>query len=545
MFARIKKSGKYQYLQIVENHKEAGKVRQQVIATIGRMDRLQEKDRVETLIRSLSRFSERAMMILSGKSDISADARSIGPVLIFDRLWRESGIQAAIRKLLSGRKFEFDVERAIFLTVLHRLMVSGSDRFCEKWRRDYLVAGIDELQLHHLYRAMSFLGEELDDQADAMPFVPRRNKDLIEEMLFSANRHLFTQLDLVFFDTTSIYFEGRGGQTLGQKGYSKDHRPDLNQMVVGALINDQGRPICCEMWPGNTADVKTLVPQADRFRNRFGIKKICVVADRGMISHDNLKDLKERGISYILGVRMRRVKEVRQDVLSRAGRYREVYPESSDRSKPSPLKVKEVNHNGTRHIVCLNEKQARKDAADRQAIIESLEDQLKKGVKSLVGNKGYRKYLTVERNSARIDTDKVQAEARFDGKWVLTTDTGLSAEAVALKYKELWQVERVFRDMKSMLETRPVYHQNDANIAGHVFCSFLALVLRKELEQRLTNAGHQFEWSDIKQDLKALKEVEIQEGDTRFAIRSQCKGHCGKIFQAVKVALPPTIKPLD
>jgi hypothetical protein len=297
MFARIKKSGKYQYLQIVENHKEAGKVRQQVIATIGRMDRLQEKDRVETLIRSLSRFSERAMMILSGKSDISADARSIGPVLIFDRLWRESGIQNAIRKLLSGRKFEFDVERAIFLTVLHQLMVSGSDRFCEKWRRDYLVAGIDELQLHHLYRAMSFLGEELDDQADAMPFSPRRNKDLIEEMLFSANRHLFTQLDLVFFDTTSIYFEGRGGQTLGQKGYSKDHRPDLNQMVVGALINDKGRPICCEMWPGNTADVKTLVPQADRFRNRFGVKKICVVADRGMISHDNLKDLKERGIS--------------------------------------------------------------------------------------------------------------------------------------------------------------------------------------------------------------------------------------------------------
>ena len=227
------------------------------------------------------------------------------------------------------------------------------------------------------------------------------------------------------------------------------------------------------------------------------------------------------------------------------GRYREVYPESSDRNKPSPLKVKEVNHNGTRYIVCLNERQARKDAADRQAIIESLEDQLKKGAKSLVGNKGYRKYLKVEKNSARIDTDKVQAEARFDGKWVLTTDTALSAEAVALKYKELWQVERVFRDMKSMLETRPVYHQNDTNIAGHVFCSFLALVLRKELEQRLTNSGHQFEWSDIKQDLKALKEVKIQEGDTRFAIRSQCKGHCGKIFQAVKVALPPTIKPLD
>ena len=545
MFARVKKSGQNQYLQIVENRKEAGKVRQQVIATIGRMDQLQEKGRVETLIRSLSRFSESALLILSGKSDISADAKSIGPVLIFERLWKESGIYTAIRRLLGERDFEFDVERAIFLTVLHRLMISGSDRFCDRWRRDYLVSGIDELRLHHFYRAMSFLGEELEDQADAMPFAPRRNKDLIEEMLFSANRHLFSELDLVFFDTTSIYFEGQGGQTLGQRGYSKDHRPDLNQMVVGALINDRGRPICCEMWPGNTADVVTLVPQADRFRKRFGIKKICVVADRGMISHENLESLKERGISYILGTRMRRVQEIRFDVLSRAGRYREVYPESSDRTQPAPLKIKEVHHNGQRYIVCLNERQARKDAADRQAIIESLEDQLKKGAKSLVGNKGYRKYLKLEKGSACIDMEKAEAEARFDGKWVLITDTKLSAEAVALKYKELWQVERVFRDMKSMLETRPVYHQNDANIAGHVFCSFLALVLRKELEQRLADAGHQFEWSDIKQDLKALKQVEIHEGDTRFAIRSQSKGHCGKIFQAVKVALPPTIKEIN
>ena len=542
MFARVKKSGKYQYLQIVENRKEAGKVRQRVITTLGRLDQLQEKGRVETLIRSLSRFSENTMLILSGKSDISADASSIGPVLIFERLWRESGIQSVIWKLLGKRKFEFNVERAIFLTVLHRLMVSGSDRFCDKWRRDYLISGIDELQLHHFYRAMSFLGEEISDQTHATPFSPRRNKDRIEEMLFSGNRHLFTGLDLVFFDTTSIYFEGRGGATFGKKGYSKDHRPDLNQMVVGAVLDDEGRPICCEMWPGNTTDVGTLVPLVDRLRNRFGIKRVCVVADRGLISRENIENLREHGISYILGVRMRNVNEVKRNVLSRGGRYREVYPESTDRTKPAPLKVKEVIQNGKRYIICVNQRQARKDAADRQAIIESLEDQLKKGPKSLIGNKGYRRYLKVEKDSARIDTDKAKAEARFDGKWVLTTDTSLSAESVALKYKELWQVERVFRDMKSMLETRPIYHQNDANIAGHVFCSFLALVLRKELEQRLARAGHRFEWSDIKQDLRALKQIEINEGDAKFVIRSQCKGHCGKIFQAVKVALPPTIQ---
>jgi transposase len=545
MFARVKKSGKYQYLQIVENRKEKGKVKQRVIATVGRMDQLQEKGRIETLIRSLSRFSERALMILSGQSDVRADAVTIGPTLVFQRLWEESGIEACIKKLLIGRKFEFDVERAIFLTVLHRLMVSGSDRFCEKWRRDYLIPGTEQLDLHHLYRAMSFLGEPLSDHEQEESFGPRRNKDLIEEMLFFDNRDLFSKLDLVFFDTTSIYFEGQGGDHFGNRGFSKDHRPDLHQMVVGALLDDNGRPICCEMWPGNTTDVTTLIPEVQRLRSRFRIGNFCIVADRGMISAETLAKLDEDQIPYILGTRMRRVKQISTEILSRSGRYKEVYPENADRRKPAPLKVKEVLHEGTRYVICLNERQARKDAADRQAILESLERQLKKGPKALVGNKGYRKYLKLAKGSAKIDSAKVNAEGRFDGKWVLITNTELPADQVALKYKELWRVERVFRDVKSLLETRPVYHQNDANIAGHVFCSFLALVLRKELDQRLVADKHRFEWSDIKQDLKALKRVEIEENEKRFAIRSECKGVCGKIFQSVHVALPPTIKELN
>jgi transposase len=542
MFARTKKSGKFQYLQIVENRKEKGKVKQRVIATIGRMDQLRDKGRVETLVRSLSRFSEKTLLILSGKSDVSVEALKIGPSIIFERLWQETGIQKAIKHLLKDRRFEFDVERAIFLTVLHRLMVSGSDRFCERWRRDYLIDGTQDLDLHHLYRAMTFLGEEIEDQKDATLFSPRCNKDLIEEMIFINQRDLFTGLDLVFFDTTSIYFEGQGGEVIGKRGFSKDHRPDLNQMVVGAIIDDKGKPICCEMWPGNTTDVKTLIPVVDRIRSRFGINRFCVVADRGMISAETVEELEDRNIPYILGTRMRRVKEINSDVLSRGGRYIEVNPEGLTSKDPSPLKVKEVLHNKKRYIVCMNTRQARKDAADREAIIASLKEQLKKGPKSLVGNKGYRKYLKVDKNSARIDTDKVKYESRFDGKWVLTTNTNLPTEKIALKYKELWQVERVFRDVKTMLHTRPVYHQKNENIRGHVFCSFLALVLRKELERRLNTAGHVFEWSDIKQDLKALQQVTVEENGNHLSIRSECKGVCGKVFQSVGVAMPPAIK---
>jgi len=544
MFARVKKSGKYQYLQIVENRKEKDKVKQRVISTVGRMDQLQAKGRVETLIRSLSRFSEKTMLILSGQSDISAEAVKIGPSIIFERLWNETGIKKAIQSLLIDRRFEFDVERAIFLTVLHRLMVSGSDRFCQRWRRDYRINGTEQLDLHHLYRAMTFLGELIEDQKTATPFTARCNKDLIEESIFFDQRDLFSGLDMVFFDTTSIYFEGQGGETIGKRGFSKDHRPDLNQMVVGAIIDDTGKPICCEMWPGNTTDVKTLIPVIDRVRKRFGINRFCVVADRGMISAETIEELETHNIPYILGTRMRRVKEIKFDILSRGGRYTEVYPEGLTSKDPSPLKVKEVVHNEKRYIVCMNTRQARKDAADREAIISSLKEQLKKGPKSLVGNKGYRKYLKVDKNSARVDTDKVKYESRFDGKWVLTTSTDLPAEKVALKYKELWQVERVFRDVKTMLHTRPVYHQKDENIRGHVFCSFLALILRKELERRLNASGHVFEWSDIKQDLKALQQVIIEENGKCLSIRSQSKGVCGKVFQSVGVAMPPTIKEL-
>ncbi len=542
MFARIKKSGKYQYLQIVENRKENGKVKQRVISTIGRMDQLQPKGRIETLIRSLSRFSERTLMILNGQSDVSAEARKIGPSLIFERLWKETGIREAIRDVLTDRRFEFDVERAVFLTVLHRLMASGSDRFCDKWRREYSIKGVEKLSLHHLYRAMAFLGEELNDQNDAMSFAPRCTKDLIEEIIFFKKRDMFTHLDLVFLDTTSIYFEGCGGDTLGKKGYSKDHRPDLNQMIVGAVIDDNGKPLCCEMWPGNTADVKTLIPVVDKVRHRFGVGGFCIVADRGMISAETIAELDQRRIPYILGARMRRVKNIKVDVLSRAGRYTEVYPEGVKKKDPSPLKVKQVYHNGQRYIVCLNTRQARKDAKDREAIIASLQEQIKKGAKSLVGNKGFRKYLKIDKNSAHIDTEKVTAESRFDGKWVLQTNTDLPADQAALKYKELWQVERVFRDIKSLLETRPVFHQCDNTIKGHVFCSFLALILKKELDRRLNAEGYVFEWADIIHDLKALQQVRIEENDKRFSVRTECKGNCGKIFQAVGVAVPPAIR---
>ena len=373
MFFRTKTSGPRTYLQIVENRWEDGRPRQRVIATLGRLDQLQQSGQLDALLASGARLAE-AVLLLSAHAQgplPTITTRRIGPALVFQRLWQQTGCRHVIEQLLDGRRFEFDVERAIFLTVLHRLFAPGSDRAADKWKADYEIPGCEALQLHHLYRAMAWLGEELpgDQQKGKTPFAPRCIKDRIEEGLFDHRRDLFTDLQLVFFDTTSIYFEGEGGQDIGQRGFSKDHRPDLYQMVVGAVLDGQGRPICCELWPGNTTDVTTLIPVVDRLRHRFGVRRVCIVADRGMISQETLAALEqpERGWQYILGARMRSQNEVKDEVLSRAGRYRVVHPPRVESDDPSPLKVKEVWVGDRRYVVCLNEDEARMPPAGRRS----------------------------------------------------------------------------------------------------------------------------------------------------------------------------------
>jgi hypothetical protein len=539
MFFRQKKSGDRTYLQIVENRWEGGGSKQRVICTLGRLDELEASGQLERLISSGARYSESMMVIDAhnrGDAPVMA-VRRIGPGLIFERLWRETGLKEVIEGLCAPRKFEFPVERAVFVTVLNRLFAAGSDRFCNKWIQDYGISGVDELDLHHLYRAMAWLGEELPEAQQAgRTLSPRCVKDLIEEDFFFRSRDMFSSLDLVFFDTTSIYFEGEGGDTLGERGHTKDHRPDLKQMVVGAVIDNQGRPICCEMWPGNAADVTSLVPVVDRLRSRFSIGRVCIVADRGMISANTIEELDKRNWPYILGARMRRVKEVKEEVLSRAGRYQKV------NASRSSLKVKEVRVNERRYVVCVNEDQAKKDALDRAAIIAALEERLKQGDKSLVGNKGFRRYLAATGSTFAVDHDKAKSESRFDGKWVLRTNTTLSASEVALKYKQLWMVEHLFRSAKTLLSTRPVYHRYDRTIRGHVFCSFLALVLRNSLQERLEAKEISSEWADIKLDLDNLTEVELEHGGKRFVLRSKPKGVCNAVFRAAGVAFPPTIR---
>lgn len=547
MFVRAKKRDDKTYLMIVENRRVGGRTEQTVLHSLGRLDKLLANGSLDVLIASMARFSEKlAVLGAAERADtLTAQTRHIGPALLFERLWRELEVDAVIRELAAERHFGFDLERAIFLTVLHRLFDPGSDRAAEKWKETQRIRGTVNLALHHLYRAMAWLGEPLPlgEQRALSHGMPRCLKDRIEESLFDRRRDLMTTLDMVFFDTTSIYFEGQGGDAMGQRGFSKDHRSDLPQLVVGMALDNTGTPLCSQILPGNAADVRSLLPVRDRLARHFGVEHVCLVADRGMISRQTLSEL-ERAPQwpYILGARLRQGDAAMERVLADTGPFEKVTAKSPERKGPSPLEVKEVRVDGRRDIVCRNEDQATKDRLDREAIVAALGLALRNGNKALIGNKGFRRFVHSQGEHFTIDEAKIRAESRYDGLWVLASNTDLPAADVALKYKQLWQVEAAFRAMKSLLETRPVWHRCDEAIVGHVFCSFLALLLRKRLEDRLEAKGWRLEWADVIRDVNELVEAELSVEGKGYVIRSEARGVAGKAAQAIGVALPPVLR---
>jgi Transposase DDE domain len=545
MFFRIKKSAERAYLQVVENKRVDGAVRQSVIANLGRADALAASGALASLLTSGAKLCDQVMLIdACDKNEDNAftvSAKRIGGPLLFGKLWERLGIASVLKEMLKDRAFEFAVERAVFAGTLHRLFVSGSDRDCVSWLEDYEIPGVEGLSLHHFYRAMAWLGEELEEKpADAL--APRCIKDVIEEKLFDKRRDLFSDLSAVFMDTTSLSFYGEGGETLGEHGYSKDFRPDLKQMILGLVVDCKGRPICTEMWPGNTADVKALLPVIDRLRQRFAIGRICMVADRGMISAETVQGLEERQLDYVLGARERTDALVRTVVLNDSAPFT---PLLIERAKgQTQLFVKEVKADGKRYIVCRNETEAEKDKKDREAIVVALQDRLKRGDKALIGNSGYRRYLRKNKEAEgkqvfEIDAGKLADEAQFDGIFVLRTNAKITPLQAVLRYRDLLQVEDLFRRGKALMRTRPVFHSSDAAIRGHVFCTFLALVMQKHLDDLAKEAGAVPEWRVLLRDLDRLQQTRIQHNGKDWLVRSDATSAVTALFRQAGVALPP------
>lgn len=529
MFIRRKRSGQsggYEYLQLVRSYRDGGSVRQQVLATLGRRDILLATGTLDRLTKSLAQFSEQIRVVEAVRREglAARGAKSWGPTLVFERLWEKQGLPEILRELATDRKFGFDVERVAFAMALQRLCNPGSDLQGSGWIETVEGQGFGEMQLQHLYRATGFLAE---------------NRDRLEQALFDRERDLFTQtLDVVFMDTTSVYVYRDTETEWRKRGYSRDRRSDLPQLVIGVVVTGTGWPISWEIYPGNTADPVAMKSMVKKLRERFRIGKVIVVADRGMMSAEAVRFLEEdpqQPLEYILGCRMRKQKEVREEVLSRAGRYQGI---------AENLDVKEVWQGQKRYIICRNPQESLKDAQARETILQRIQEKLAdNGAKSLIGNKGYARYLKIARGSVTVNEQAVKDDALLDGKFVLATNTQLPAEEVAKTYKSLWRVERTFREEKSTLEVRPIFHHRDDTSIGHIVAGFLALRLEVDLQRRLDEKSVDVSWPDLMRDLGRVQSVLVELDGKRYRLRTDLEGASSAAFTAAGVR-PPAIMEL-
>lgn len=541
MFTRIKtvsaNGRNYNYLHIVENYREDGRVRQRIVASLGRLDELLAKGDLQRVVEGMLRCLPQLRLVDAQRQQtLAAESDRVwGPVLVFERLWQELGLDAFFKAIASRRRLGFDLERAVFALVLQRLLSPGSDLQGSKWIRTVEAEGFEKLQLPHFYKTLGVLW---------------RSKEQVEQHLYRRGLDLFNQgVDLVFFDTTSTYFEGVSWEGWAKRGMSRDHRPDHLQLILGVVMRRDGVPISCEIWPGNTADVTTLTKILDAMKQRFRIRKVVLVCDRGMVSAANLKAVAAAGYEYIVGMRMRRNLEVREQVLRRAGRYREV---------KHNLQVKEVFVDERRYVVCCNPERAEKDRKDRAAILDKLTQKLSRGsVKGLIGNVGYRRFLKAYGAGVEIDQKRVKDDERYDGKYVLRTNTELPAADVAEAYRQLTWIERLWRELKDVMEVRPIYHhQRKDNVKGHIFAAFLALYLSAMLRRRLDDlwrrehpdealkppgeepARSHTPWEPLLRDLSQLRALHVRLDGVLYLLRTELKGTADRAFRAVGVRPP-------
>jgi len=522
------------YIQLAHNQwdPQAGCAKAKVLFNFGREEEV-DREALKRLVKSINRFlgPEEILRHEAGRTATLLKfitSRPLGGAWLLDRLWEELGIKGVLEALLKKRQYKTPVERALFAMAANRALDPMSKRGVEEWvKEDVVISGVEEIPLQQLYRAMDFL---LENEAE------------LQKQVYSSVANLLNlEVDILYFDTTSTYFETEdededGG--LRRRGYSKDHRPDLPQAVIGLAVTRDGIPVRCWVWPGNTADI-SVVEQVKKDLVGWKLGRVITVLDRGFNSKDNLRYLRRAGGHYIAGEKLRSGKAKTSEALKRAGRYQTVRDN---------LEVKEiVVGNGEareRYILVRNPEEAARDKARREKIIKELEEQLPhmkshvKAVCELMAQPVYGRYLKLDsRSLPKIDRAKIREEEKLDGKYLLrTSDDTLSAEDVALGYKQLLLVEDAFRTLKSRLDLRPVYHRLEDRIRAHVLLCWLALLMIRIAENRTGQT-----WSSLRATLQRMHLGEFSGTAGQVRQRTDTTPAQEQIFKALAVKEPPRL----
>jgi len=529
MFTRIKtfrnKDGSVRrYLYLVATRRIKGRIKQIIMANFGRVEDANKI--LPDIAAKISRYTNKLKLIDLAKDMKSDWVKEYGPVIIFKRIWDRLGLDNFFDKYLGKRKIEFDIKERIYSMVLNRIMEPMSELGTNRWAKN--LYGLNEItDMHQWYRSLNFL---------------IKNKDRLEIDLYEAQKDLFHQeIDILLMDTTSVVYFGEGNKAedILDYGFSKEKRYDLKQVIVGIILTKDGMPIGHEIYPGNTNDLKAFKEMIKTINLRFKIRRVIIVCDRGMVTEKNIQTLELDGYEYIVGMRMRQMKrEDAEKVLSRA---------NMDRLNQK-LEGKEVHFNNKRLVVCYNQNEDKRDKEKRREIIQRLIEKLKKqGLKSLLVNKEYRKYLKIKADKPELDEEKIKAEELYDGKFVLQTNTNLNWKEIVSAYKDLWQVESAFRTLKSELSMGPIYHQTESGIRAHIFVCFLALLLKITLQKNLKAINNNISVNQVIEDTKKIKAIRINLKNIPIVLRTELEGTAHYAFKAVGLKIPPRILvgPLD
>jgi hypothetical protein len=567
---RNKDGTEVRYLQLAHNvwDPAAKRSRVQVVCNFGRGDAA-NREALQRLVASVSRFLEpgKALAAAAGDDLEFTESRPLGGTWVLDGLWDRLGIGPALRRLLKGRRLDESAERVLFALVANRALVPSSKLAAARWiSEDAWITGLAETSDDACYRAMDWLPEVRDE---------------LEKEVFGQVANLLNlEVDLLFFDTTSTYFEvdgedepiwrdkhgepvpagqpgsgeedqasgkdGRPGEDGGKLagfrafGKSKDHRDDLPQIVIGMAVTRDGIPVRVWCWPGDTADSALIRQVKDDMRD-WTLAKIVWVADRGFASAKNRRYLRAGDHPYIIGEKLRSGSAEAQAALSRQGRYQEV---------AANLRVKEVRiSEHERFVICHNPEGAERDAGVRARMLAQLEELIKDSdkltatrraeLRGVISTKpGLNRYLrTTPGGLLRVDAKAIKAEENLDGKYLLrTSDPHLAAEDIALGYKQLLEVERGWRDMKQVIDLRPVYHRKEERIRAHVILCWLALLLI-----RITETTTRATWPHVRHELDRIALGTFTGPAGTFRQRTELTKHQRDILAQLKIEPPPRI----
>jgi transposase len=527
MFIKITKSGQYEYAYLVRSYREDHETKHEYLFNLGRMDQIEGNSSFQNLAKRLLELSKAKDMV---SLDNFSEAQILNwGYLIYQKIWKDFQLDQILNQLTTSRKTRFNLNEASLLMTIQHLLKPKSKLGTYSHQNRYI--NLPEIKLQHLYRSLDLLSE---------------SKELLEKKIFYQNRNLFNmQVDVVFYDVTTFSFESVRKDSLRDFGFSKDGKFKEVQVVMGLLIDREGRPIGYELFSGNTFEGKTLEVSLDKLKKRFTIGKVIIVADRGINSKINLKKIKDKGYDYIFASRIKNMrKDITEEIFNKEG-YKDTdgisykiidYVNTVSKTYDLPENL----------IITYSAQRAQKDQADRERLIKKARTLLQNQSYITASNKrGGKKYLKGSQDIAwTLNEEAIKKDEIFDGYYgIQTSQKNLTAKDVLKAYQTLWKIEESFRIMKSTLSVRPVFHWTESRIKGHFVICFLAFLLERTLEFKLKKANLSASPQKIQEILNSMNFAEVKIEKSSFLIKTKFDSLGNKILRLLGIKPPKNVTP--